>query len=445
MSLYPLLDAITSNDGGTITHECHDLNQINWVRGMTDPGEMIGCGRYQQLRRLADESDETYQARLVALLADLPTADRRKIEEFGRAAALRRASLAVVNGKVALAVAGKLPWSGLGTTVADAMTSAQAISLAHLDWEVLKIQNQFTHEGQTRKALSWTIARGDTGEALGSVGARYAPIQNKDGFKFLDSVLAQFGAKYESAGALYNGSTVFMVARMPEQAFSVNGTDEVLPFVLFTNTHDGTGAARCFPTSVRVECANTLRNSLGDRAEGSGINIRHTGSVSAKVHAAQHALGLSVKAFDDFRQAAEGMAHATCDLVPYANDVLDMVLEISAADAAKGSSALARALNISTAEQELKAKSIEKQISRRKEVLADILDRYEGPKNGVNGMRGSVWSAFNAITEHADHSRPSRQASNVEDRQSRRFESIINGPADEMKQVAYTQALALAR
>lgn len=439
-----LLDSIL-DAGPQITHEQHDTSKINWVRGMSDPGEMIGCGKYQQLRRVANETDDAYQTRLESLLVALPAADRQKIENFGRAAALKRASLAVVNGKVALAVAGKMPWSGLGTTVAEAMTSAQAISLAHLDWEVLKVQNQYAGpDGTLRKALSWTIARGDTGEALGSVGARYAPIQNTDGFKFLDSVLAQFGAKYESAGALYNGSTVFMVARMPEQAFAVNGTDRVEPFVVFSNTHDGTGAARCFPTSVRVECANTLRNALADRADGQGISIRHTGSISAKVVAAQDALGLSVKAFDDFRHSAEAMATATCDLIPYANDVLDCVLEITAADMAKGANALAAALKITTAEQELKAKSIERQITRRRDILADIIDRYEGPKNGVNGMRGSVWSAFNAITEHADHATPTRKASNESDRASRRFESIINGPADEIKQAAYTQALALA-
>ncbi len=87
-----LLDQVianTSRGGARIVSENHDLSSINWVGGVTDPGEMVGCGMYQQLRRNTGESDNAYQARLIALLPTLPATDRAKIEAGMKVAATR--------------------------------------------------------------------------------------------------------------------------------------------------------------------------------------------------------------------------------------------------------------------------------------------------------------------------------------------------------------------
>src|SRR5689334_3133027 len=107
-----ILDATEStlrNGGGpVILSENHNLGSIDWVAGVTDPGEMIGCGRYQQLRRLANESDAAYLARLRVLLQQIPAADREKIEGTLKAAAIRRAGLDTSNGRVNVMIAGEL-------------------------------------------------------------------------------------------------------------------------------------------------------------------------------------------------------------------------------------------------------------------------------------------------------------------------------------------------
>jgi hypothetical protein len=54
-----------------VVSEVHDSGTINWVAGLTDPGEMIRCGMYQVLRRMDGETDADYAARLPALLAAL--------------------------------------------------------------------------------------------------------------------------------------------------------------------------------------------------------------------------------------------------------------------------------------------------------------------------------------------------------------------------------------
>src|ERR1700723_236245 len=103
-------------DSPTIVSSNHDASSINWVAGMSDPGEMIGCGMYQELRRLNGEKDDAYQTRLIALLANLPADVRRKIEAAGRKAGIGRANIDESNGKMNV-FSTKAMWHGLGTVV----------------------------------------------------------------------------------------------------------------------------------------------------------------------------------------------------------------------------------------------------------------------------------------------------------------------------------------
>lgn len=432
----PLLDSILTS-APQIVSEQHDTGAIRVEASAVDSALAARSGVWDAAEY--GISAEQVQQRLAA--ANTPEARERVLADL-RQRAIRRAGLDTSNGRVNLMVAGELPWHGLGVNVREAVNSSHAIKLAGLDWTAGKIQNTYQFNGLTHLADSWSIIRQDTGAALGTVGSRYAAIQNSEGFSFLDSVLGQYGARYEAAGSLYGGAKVFMLAHMPEQRFTINGGDEIEPFVLFLNCHDGSGAAQCFPTSVRTVCANTVRNAT--RARKGGINIRHTGKVSDKVRAAQEALNLAVDAFQGFKADAETMYHTRCEFVPYANDVLDAVLDVTAADMVKGADALAAALAVTEAERELKAKTIAKQIEKRREILTDIVERYESERCGIGSIRGTAWSAFNAITEHADHGKTGRRTGTIEERKSKRFESIVAGQADELKQVAYVKAMALA-
>jgi len=438
--MYTLEDILNeteqSNGNGTgllVLSEQHDTSAINFVAGLSDPGEMIRCGYRPELRRMRDETDAMYAERIRPLVMALPQNERDVI----MGAAIARAGLDTTTGKVAAAFVGVLPWHGLGTTVSGAMTSEEAIRLAHMDWQVGKIQLSYPWGEGYKGAEAWGIVRQDTGAFLGAVGSRYQPIQNSEGFKFLDGVLAQYGAKYESAGSLHGGKTVWMLAKMPDRSFHVNG-DTIEPYALFTNRHDGSGAAWCYPTAVRVECNNTLRTSAKDRSKG--LSIRHTGDIADKIRSAQNALGVAVKGFEEFRVAGEHLATKPCDIHHYASDVLDAVLDVTEAQASMGADLLASTLAETQAQRDLMAKSFQKKIERRGEIMDDILSRYESERCHP---RGTAWGCLNAITEHADHNTFGRQASDEMNRLSRRLESALAGDRDELKQVALQTAMAL--
>lgn len=445
--------ATESRSAYSVIAENHDAGSINFVAGMSDPGEMVGCGAYQQLRRHAGETDHAYAVRLREELAKIPTEHREIIETALRSAALRRASLDTTGGRVAMFAVGadgsedSGAWHGLGVRTDRAVSARDAIKLAGLDWEARKIPVQFLNPVSGQMEIvpdRFAVVRMDSGAVLGNVGRVYNPLQNSEGFDFLDSVIGEFGAHYETAGALYNGSTVWMQLRIPSHSFSINGKDETVPFVLFTNSHDGTSAAECYATAQRTVCRNTLR--LAGNSATNKFRARHTGNLRQKVQAAREQLGFAVREIDEYRECAEVMARTPIDAPDYFNRVIDAtdLFTITAADASKGADLLASILQVTETEREIQRKSLEREIRAREKLMEDILSRYDSETNGVNGMRGTAWSAFNAVTESANWGRlGGRYNGSESERRDKQFESVLSGAADRANQVAYQTVRAM--
>ena len=124
----------------------------------------------------------------------------------------------------------------------------------------------------------------DHNEALGLVSDKYGIVQNADAFRFVDLFCSgKFADRdntpvIESCGVLGKGERVFVTAKFPQPiVLDAHRDDLVEMYVVFTNSHDGSGAVRCMVTPVRVVCNNTLnlamRNNIGR------ISFRHTSKV----------------------------------------------------------------------------------------------------------------------------------------------------------------------
>ena len=435
-------DHVLDATQASIYAENNDLGQIN-----VDLDGAINS-RLSNLRRIASGNSwdaaeygiTAQQAQAMIDNANTPE-ERAKVLAELQALAVQRASLDTTGGKVRVAVnvgpdGSKLPWHRLGTMVTAAMTSSEAARYAGLVWEVEKVPATYTWGGVSKESDStYLLVRSDTGEQLGSTGRLYKPVQNADGFSFLDQALADYHARYETAGSLYNGKTVWMQAKLPEMAWEVVKGDRVETYATFTLCHDGTAACRCVPTTLRAVCANTLRVSLQGR-KGKGISISHKGNLNAKIKQAQQALGLAVRSFEQFKEASSEMTRHRVDVVPYANRVLDQVLTVTEEQVTLGAELVAAAQAREAKDKAELAAKLQKEMDQRKALLNDILDRYHSDRC----QPGTVWGAFNAVTEHADHYK-SRQRGTQHDRDSRKMESVLYGKADDMKQVAYEYAI----
>ena len=168
------------------------------------------------------------------------------------------------------------PWHGLGTRVEESPTSADAIRLAGLDWKVVQ-KKVYSEDGIKIDGYTANV-RDKDGKALGIVGSRYSIVQNEDAFRFTDALLGE-GVTYETAGSLKEGKVIWLLAKLPNK-YEILG-DAVDPYIVFTNTHDGSGAVRVAMTPVRVVCNNTLNMALSTAKRT--WSARHTGNIDNKL------------------------------------------------------------------------------------------------------------------------------------------------------------------
>jgi phage/plasmid-like protein (TIGR03299 family) len=203
----------------------------------------------------------------------------------------------------------ELPWHRLGTVTPDVLTAAEALTTAGLDWTVETrpvFTTKLTDTGVTFVEVEGKNATVRTSDekALGIVGTRYHPVQNTELFDFVDYIVSDSGAKYETAGSLKGGRVVFMTVRMADE-MQVLGEGYV-PYLVCTSSHDGTMAVTAAATPVRIVCANTL--TAGLRAAKSKFTVRHTATATQKVADARTALKLTWEYLDDFALEAEQLA-----------------------------------------------------------------------------------------------------------------------------------------
>jgi phage/plasmid-like protein (TIGR03299 family) len=432
--------------GPRIISEQHDINQIDY--GGEDAIRNAGGRRPSEPWDAREYGMSLAEAQRRWDQAQTPEAREMVIADL-RQRAIRRAGLDVSNGRVSVMVAGKAPWHALGILVEEAVRSEDAIRLANIGWEVIKVPHYYKFNGEDKLAPNvYDLIRADTGDFFSIAGPQYQTIQNRDAFNFLDAVLEDFGAKYASAGAVFGGRTVWLLACLPNKSFEVVPGDQIVPYALFQNPHIPGEAAACFPTTERVVCANTLRIA-SERDRSKGIRIAHRGDMRTKIASAQLALKLTVSNVAKFREQAALMVRLKCDILKFANDVLDQHMDITAKQVKEGFSSWLiedeKARRLSEENPNLLEEIIQvydEKVEKRQSVLDEILERYERQQNGIGGIRGTAWSAFNAVTEYADHGR--RYRGSTEDRESRRFEQVLYGEQDDLKQSALSVAMAMA-
>ena len=178
------------------------------------------------------------------------------------------------------------PWHGLGVRVEEAPESKEALNQAGLDWKVEQT-DVYAASGERIPGYKANIRDIDR-SVLGIVGDRYKIVQNEEAFAFTDGLLGE-GVKYETAGSLAGGKIVWMLAKLPEK-YIISG-DAIEPYLVFCNSHDGSGAIRVAMTPVRVVCQNTLNLAL--KGASRVWSARHTGNVMSRMDEARETLQLA--------------------------------------------------------------------------------------------------------------------------------------------------------
>lgn len=278
-------------------------------------------------------------------------------------------------------------WHGLGTVVKEALTSAEAIHTAGLDWEVCSepiylkdsslIEDRFANVRSTDRKV------------LGILGKQYKIVQNREAFDFVDSLLGE-GITFESAGALNRGKRIWLLANLPPK--KILGED-IVPYLVFSNSHDGSKAVTAALTPTRVVCQNTLNLAISTAKRM--WTIRHIGDIAKKKDEALETLNLAYSYMDKMEIKAEFYQQLK---IKDFRSIIEAVYPIKEED------------------------------SNRVRANIDALrSNVEGIYNFTEDLKkfkGSAWGVYNAFADHVSHVLPIR---NTETLKERRFISLIDG------------------
>lgn len=124
--------------------------------------------------------------------------------------------------------------------------------------------------------------RDDHDFTLGVVGRDYGVVQNTKAFEFIDFIkeVSRETPIVETAGLLGNGERLFVSCRLGKDSY-LNPDDAVKNYVVFTNSHDGSGAVMAFFTPIRVICSNTLAMAI--KGCPNKVVFKHTKNVDVRL------------------------------------------------------------------------------------------------------------------------------------------------------------------
>ena len=212
------------------------------------------------------------------------------------------------------------------------------------------------------------------------VSDRYRIVQNREAFSFTDALLGN-GVRYETAGSLQEGKRVWLLARLPRE-YIIAG-ERISPYLVFSNSHDGSGAVRVALTPIRVVCNNTLNLAL-DTARRSWSMI-HTGNISGKMQEAKDTLFMAETYMDSLGEAFERLRRqkvTDSQLKEYVEQLLPLEKD-------------------ATPMQEKNTMKLREDMLRR---------YYDAPD--LRGVGNNAYRFVNAVSDFATHAKPLRRTAN---------------------------------
>lgn len=286
----------------------------------------------------------------------------------------------------------EVPWHGLGVNVEKAPTSEDALHLAELDWRVEQTP-VFTDSGI--EIPGYKANRRSTDKSiLGIVSDRYKIVQNVEAFEFTDEIVGETDngvVTYETAGSLCGGKKIWLLAKMPTKKVL---DDDIEPFMVFTNSHDGSGAIRIAMTPIRVVCQNTLNIALNSAKRQ--WSTKHIGDMQSKLEEAKLCLQLADNYMVNLDIEADRLANAKL----YREQIEEILEEMFPVE--------------------------DNASDRKKQNIFQFKNNYWTAYNmpDIAKFEDSAWKAVNAMSDVITHAAPNRKTATYNEN---RWGKIMDG------------------
>jgi phage/plasmid-like protein (TIGR03299 family) len=320
---------------------------------------------------------------------------------------------------------GEMPWHGEGTRLLQPANATEAMDAGGLNWQVELVPLETVDRPPSpvfrRKAVVRTyLPAGHCGRVLGVVHPGFHPLQNCQGMEMMEALLGNNKRVYHTGGYLGDGEVVWLLARLPQE-IKVGEDDLVEPYLLFTNSHDGTIAIDFRLTAVRVVCQNTLTLAL--RSRSTAIFKRaHQGSYKNLQANARQFFKTVLDAATELEQRLRGLRAVPFSPAQFKLYVEDLV-------------PLPRPPTRAPLD-EFARQAYERRVEKAKTIRRGILKVYDsGIRNEMDipPSEATLWGALNAVTAFVDHAQPTGKVD--------RYVHAMFGSGADLKYSAYRLAL----
>ena len=276
----------------------------------------------------------------------------------------------------------------VGNDARGVMTPDEALEKAGLNFTV-ELRQCKTEDGNLMEGIAgnqYTV-RTDNNQVLGNgLSKGYGIVQNQTVADTIIEICGHADATIERIGSRKNGASMFCIARLPQEYSVMVGTeDPAQVYMIFQNSHDGSGSLKITFTSIRLHCFNQMPAML---KEGTQIKLSHTSGINKNLFSKIDNVLVAV------RESIETLE------VSY-NQMLDTKIDrekaIDLIDYLIGS----KMGMYKNADGEKVLKYSGKHESQRNKIIENL----DHESNNVDNMRGTVWAVYNAYTYFIDHQR----------------------------------------
>lgn len=256
-------------------------------------------------------------------------------------------------------------WEAVGSNISAATSVEEALKISGLDYTVEKVP-VFLEDGTPIPGAFCTKKEG-TNDTFGVVGSQFEIIQNQEALSFVDNLVSE-GLTFVKAGE--NHKMLYLIGKLP--SIEVLG-DEVTPYLIFQNSHNGSTTLKATIAPLRIVCQNQF--NLTFRKAVNKISLRHTKSIKGRLHTAQQVLLQNTEYLSEFQKQALGLAQEKVSK-KQVDTLLDGIFEI-------------------------KPEFNPTQVRRREEKRDRFLSAYQADDN--QNFLGTKWGLINAYTDFVTH------------------------------------------
>jgi len=192
---------------------------------------------------------------------------------------------------------------------------------------------------------------------------------------------------------------VWLLARMENTTLAEENID---PYLVFTNSHDGTGAIRVAITPIRTVCLNTLNLAL--RTAKRHWSCAHKGDIQGKLDEARYTLA-SAERYMEALEEEFGELKLKKVTEKQVRDMTEELLELEYADLFKKAKKAGKVIEFKEAQKQQKYE--EKLNRKRSEILNIYFDKPD-----LRGTENTAFRFVNAVSDYATHTTDHKNTAN---------------------------------